>query len=336
MPEPVHVRHDSTGVIVTPAGAPNVLESAAGLDTLVLETAGGHLSWSLLAGQWVPAAALHDPVVAQDWLWAVYGEPVALAVAERTSGNLPAEPVLPDLVDSARRLAYAHWATRWWPTSSVDGIAALDRRLLDAEIAELTEACDPIVDGPDAQPPAVRTPFTEVTGQRQDYALAAGATASTGLILAAGTTGWDWRRCPPGILDASEHAVSWRLTHDSGSRTVRVEAVCAPDLTPGLPAHLWPHAHVTAASATTDLALTRTGDTWSGTAGIDADDIARVDVHVPGVGPSDSGTTDAEHGPRGRQLIRDFAAHRLRAAPATLPIAVLRAEIAAAASDSDF
>src|SRR5690606_23784921 len=111
-----------------PPGAPTVLDPAPALDTLVLEVVGGHLSWSLLSGQRLPAAILHDPTAAQDWLWAIYGEAVALALDERpASAELAAAPILPETASAARRLAYAHWASRWWPASTLDGIPALDQ-----------------------------------------------------------------------------------------------------------------------------------------------------------------------------------------------------------------
>ncbi|MGA9673976.1 MAG: hypothetical protein WBR28_01580 [Mycobacterium sp.] len=37
-----------------------------------------------------------------------------------------------------RRLALGHWLRRWWPASQRDGIAGLDRALLDVEVALLT------------------------------------------------------------------------------------------------------------------------------------------------------------------------------------------------------
>ncbi|MEU6560427.1 hypothetical protein [Nocardia nova] len=335
MPESVQSRRESGAVVLTVA---EVAESTD-LDTLVLEVPGGHLSWSLLAGHRIPAAVLFDPVAAQEWLWAVYGERVAATIAEQTDHlpALPAAPALSDLVDSARQLAYAHWADRWWPASTVDGIAALDRRLLDEQIAELTEVCDLLIEESDA--PVAVSPLAPSTGRARDYALAAGATSTSGgLILATGTTGWDWRRCPPGLLDASEYAVSWQLDRESGANTVRVRAVAAPDLAAEPPPHLRPVAGIDTGVGTADLVLALTGDTWIGAAEVDSDDIAGVDIRVPGVGPADADAAGQDHGPRRRQLIRDFAANRLldRHPAGIVPIPLLRAEIDAAASDSDF
>lgn len=342
MPEPVLLRRDEDGVVtVSPADAPSVADPDPGLDTLVLEVVGGHLSWRLDAGQRTPAAVLHDPVAAQDWLWAVYGEAVAVAVADGNMGEMPSAPALSELADSARRLGYAHWAARWWPASIIDGIPALDPRVLDQDLVALTEACEMIVDGADAL--LSQSVSRPVAATRRDYALAAGPSTArpAGLILATGTAGWDWRRCPPGILDASESAVTWYLARDSGVTTLGVAAVAAPRPDPGVPAHLWPRARVATTTTTVDLTLRSDGDTWTGASATDAEDVVGVAVYVPGVGPAHSGLpapADDPHGPAARRRVRDFAANRLRAAlraPESVD-APLLAEIDAATGDQDF
>ncbi|WP_280271764.1 hypothetical protein [Nocardia wallacei] len=342
MPEAVFLRHDDGVVTLSPADAPTVHDPEPRLDTLVLEVVGGHLSWGLLSGQRTPAAVLHDPAAAQDWLWAVYGEPVAVAVADGHVGETSSAPALPELADSARRLGYALWAAHWWPASTIDAIPVLDPRVLDQDLAHLSEACEMIVDGADA---LLAQNVSPVAVAQRDYALAAGpstAAGPAGLILATGITGWDWRRCPPGILDASESAVSWRLTRDSGVTTLGVAAVAAPRFDPGVPAHLWPRARVsTTPTATLDLTLHPDGDTWTGTAVTEAEDVAGVDIYVPGVGPSpieNPTAADDPHGPAARRRIRDFAANRLRAAlhPPESGDAPLLAEIDAATMDQDF
>ncbi|MDR7168647.1 hypothetical protein J2W56_002378 [Nocardia kruczakiae] len=340
MPEAVILHHDDEVVIVSPAGAPTVHDATPGLDTLVLEVIGGHLSWSLLSGHTVPAAVLHDPDAAQDWLWAVYGEPVALAVADGRSGELTATPARPELAYAARQLGYAQWAAQWWPASTIDGIPALDPDVLGRDIAALTESCDLIVDGSDAQPWPVGPPVDAVAPRRQDYALAAGPADAgrTGLVLATGTSGWDWRRCPAGVVDASEFAVSWRLARESGSTSVEVRAAAAPHLDAGLPGYLWPHARVVTDSAPTVLALRLNGDTWVGGTLVDAENVVRVDIYVPGAGPAPAGTaasaSENMYGPRQRQRIREFVIDRLRSPQSDLPL--LEAERAAAASDTDY
>ncbi|WP_431968444.1 hypothetical protein [Nocardia sp. bgisy134] len=326
----VLVREDAEGFwTIAPAGAPTVWADAPPLDTMVLEVVGGHLAWSLLAGEPVPAAVLHDLDEAQEWLWAVYGEHVALAVADRQAVELPAEPALPTLVAQARKLAYAHWAARWWPASTIDGIPALDQQLLDTEIATLTEACELIVDGADADlEPLPAAPVA--LGRAEDYALAAGSGARQGeLVFGRGSGGWDWRRCPPGLVDASEHAVSWELTRAEGATLVRVRAVAAPQLD-APPAHLHPRALLDTSVGAIDTELHLVGDTWQGTASTAAEAVAGVHVYVPGVGPD---ALPADHDERAR--IRDLVAARLRGATAD-DDTLLLAEIAAAASDSDF
>ncbi|MEV6390805.1 hypothetical protein [Nocardia xishanensis] len=326
----VLLREDGDGLwTIGPTGAPAFSAAAPPLDTMVLEVVGGHLGWSLLAGEAVPAAVLHDLDEAQEWLWAMYGERVALAVADRQAVELPAEPALPALVAQARRLAYAHWAARWWPASTIDGIPALDQRLLHTEIATLTEACESIVNGADADlEPVQAAPVT--LGRAEDYALAAGSGARHGeLVFGRGSGGWDWRRCPPGLVDASEHAVSWELTRAEGTTHVRVRAVAAPQLG-APPAHLHPRVLLDTSVGAIDTELHLVGDTWQGSASTSAEAVAGVHVYVPGVGPD----MPSRAGHDERERIRDLVAARLRRA--TTDDSLLLAEIAAAASDSDF
>ncbi|MFD6268143.1 hypothetical protein [Nocardia asteroides] len=374
-------------VTLVPPDAPTVLDAAPALDVLVLDVLGGHLSWSLLAGQTLPAAVLDDPDAAQDWLWAVYGESVALAVADGQRRALDAEPARAELVESLRRLAYAHWAARWWPASTIDDIPALDPALLATDIAELAETCEIAIADPSddlassenftastgydlhsaaphtstanfgADPAAssgtsaisgdgsgtnveagagavdddaVASGTRENRGRADDYALAAGGDAGAGgLVLGRGSTGWDWRRCPPGLLDAGDQAVSWQVTRADGVSTVRISVVAAPDSPRDVDAHLRPHARLTTGSSATEVALRHRGDAWLGAAQLTevVDGTLSVDVFVPGVGPADP-RDEAES----RHRIRAFARARLLAPGAEL----LRAEAAAAENDSDF
>ncbi|MFE3546460.1 hypothetical protein ACFXK0_26150 [Nocardia sp. NPDC059177] len=439
----IELRAEGGLFTVTPGGSPLVTDPVAGLDALVLEVAGGHLSWSLLSGTLVPAAVLDDVDAAQDWLWAVYGEEVALAVADGYPHALTARPAQPDLVAALRRLAYAHWVTRWWPASTIDAIPALDARLLDDEIVELTDICDMVLDGADASgldgwitsapvhggwitapdsgasdtsgsaitgpetplPPSnsghpsadpderdfpaadidevesQSSPRSEQgnTGQAssggelpasggrstaeraEDYALAAGGGhARDGLVLARGEGGWDWRRCPPGILDASENAVSWQVSRAAGVSTVRVEVIAAPDCRAPVPAHLRPHAYVRtdAFAAEQSTRSTSTGhesaatagvsspdalpperviplqlhrDLWTGTTEVPlgAESSVAVRVFVPGVGPANPPGDEAPL----REQIRQFARTRLSDDDGR---ARLAAETAAADAEGDF
>ncbi|MEV6277189.1 hypothetical protein [Nocardia sp. NPDC051832] len=321
---------------IVPPGAPTVLDGAPDDDVMVLEVLGGHLSWSVLSGQAVPAAVIDDIDAAQEWIWAIYGEPVALAVAEYQDGRptFPARPELPRLITHAWRLGFAHWAARWWPASTLDGIAALDPVMLEEEIAELTEQCEMLADGDDAGVPFIPPVSTNVTVRQSDYALAAGGdTESNVLTLDRGVGGWDWRGCPPGLIDASEQAVSWELARDAGLTIARVSVVAAPQLTGPVPAHLRPHARIAEAA---EIELELSGDSWIGQTAVAGEDAVTVDIYVPGVGVPDY---EDRGGPEIRRRIREFATTRLRRA--TEPVsdafdAPLRAEIAAAAEDSDF
>ncbi|MFD4458520.1 hypothetical protein [Nocardia sp. NPDC058480] len=388
----VHLRHADPGLLViAPEGAPLVTDGAPGLDVLVLEVIGGHLTWSLLDGGMVPAAVLDDVAAAHDWVWAVYGEQVAVAVADNNPRALAASPAQPETVAALRRLAYAHWASRWWPASTVDGIAALNPRLLLEEIEVLTERCEMMFDerssavGPYVGREAEETSggaapgggsgirgsmpgssgdfgisdrlgldgdsasIGRSRGRAADYALAAGgADTADGLIVARGSLGWDWRRCPPGILDAGENAVSWQVTRAAGVSTVRVSVVAAPDCRGIIPEHLRPYAWVRSADAqparaghnpaapstyadaefTTPLRLS--GDSWTGAVRIlgTPEIPPEIIVFVPGVGPADPVDESAA-----RDRIRRFARLRLTE-PTGDPR--LSAETSAAESDEDF
>ncbi|MFD7845542.1 hypothetical protein ACFV4K_21715 [Nocardia sp. NPDC059764] len=349
------------GATVTPAGP----------EAMVLEVTGGLLTWNVLAAQQLPVAIIDDVDAAQEWVWALYGEPVAAALdtvrprARELSGGLvefgttatgpdaPVDPrghrltdaatapALPALVVSARRLAYAHWASRWWPASVLDGIAALDPALLDRDIALLTEECESLVDGSDAVAPSIR-PSVESSLRASDYALAAGDADRSGsaLVLARGTGGWDWRQCPAGLVDASESAVSWQVLREAGTTTVAIAVAAHPELPAAVPEHLRPWARVDTGRGELLTELRPGGDSWIGESELPAPaSTVGISIGVPGFGPDLDTDPQAAQGAV-RQRIRDFAAERLRTASTPVddggPFAPLLAEIDAAAGDSDF
>ncbi|MGW1742134.1 hypothetical protein ACWCPQ_25400 [Nocardia sp. NPDC001965] len=353
---------------IVPGDSPDPA-AAPGLDTAVLEVGGGYLSWNLLAGRPVPAAILHDLDTAQEWLWALYGAEVAVAADEYTDPvELPTRPERPELAAAVRRLGYAHWAARWWPASTVDGIPALDPAELDREIAELSEFCESIVDGADAPDAATDPDVLAAPGPARatDYALAAGGRpsgADTALVLERGSAGWDWRHCPPGIVDASERAVSWELVRVPGGSTLRVRVVAAPGLRADPPEHLRPRALVRTGAGIRAAALVLNGDTWSAVVADTTATVSDIEIYVPGVGaaaPAGAGSpadpavpenrpmTDPAADIRQRDLIRELAHARLRRAGQAISAAAgetaagpvditpLRAEVAAAESESDF
>ncbi|KAA1249894.1 hypothetical protein F0Q45_12710 [Mycobacterium simiae] len=111
----------------------------------VLEVSGAVLSWIIDDPPEDAATRITFTDVSRaDWLWRVVGEDghvaLAAAAAEPTVGELelPGVDIVPGSTASLRRLAVGHWLRRWWPTSLRDGIAGLDRALLDIEVALLT------------------------------------------------------------------------------------------------------------------------------------------------------------------------------------------------------
>ncbi|MFI6339919.1 hypothetical protein [Streptomyces sp. NPDC050535] len=116
----------------------------------VLEVAGAVLAWPAPDPTGLPAAEIHDVGQAQQWLWAVYGERTAAAVDTVASGAPAAGLTLPEqptpLAEAAARLALGHWAARWWPTSHLDGIPALEPNLLGLEMAALSHECQQLLD----------------------------------------------------------------------------------------------------------------------------------------------------------------------------------------------
>ncbi|WP_194829486.1 hypothetical protein [Nocardia sp. XZ_19_231] len=343
----VHLRRAEPGLLViAPDGAALVTDIAPGLDVLVLEVLGGHLSWRLFDSDVVPAAVLDDVEAAQEWVWAVYGEEVALAVANNRPSSVTAAPAREKSAAALRRLAYAYWASRWWPASTVDGIPALDQRLLLEEIELLTATCEMVIDedadklfreqelgaaqtSDDGAPAISRS-----RGRAEDYALAAGgADSPEGLIVARGSGGWDWRRCPPGILDAGEQAVSWQVSRAAGVSTVQVSVVAAPDCGQLAPDHLRPYARVRVQlpSADVEMPLHLRGDAWTGSATLPdtPEQSPEITVFVPGVGPVDQPEDESAV----RQRIRRFARARLTEHTGDQR---LTAETAAAETDEDF
>jgi hypothetical protein len=110
----------------------------------VVEVSGAVLSWTIDGPREASQITLTDPSRA-DWMWRVLGEAghVALASAlqaadEPRTIELAGVDIVPGSVDPLRRLAVGHWLRRWWPASRQDGIAGLDRALLDVEVALLT------------------------------------------------------------------------------------------------------------------------------------------------------------------------------------------------------
>ncbi len=116
---------------------------------VVLEISGAVLSWTLDDPPGDAATRITFTDLSRaDWLWRVLGASghVALAAALGADPNtdhphgieLAGVDIVAGSVEPLRRLAVGHWLRRWWPASRQDGIAGLDRALLDVEVALLT------------------------------------------------------------------------------------------------------------------------------------------------------------------------------------------------------
>ncbi len=119
--------------------------SAATPLAAVLEVSGAVLSWTADDPDDAATHLTFTDFSRADWLWRILGESghVALASALGSADgpgsiDLAGVDILPGSVRTLRRLAVGHWLRRWWPASRQDGIAGLDRALLDLEVALLT------------------------------------------------------------------------------------------------------------------------------------------------------------------------------------------------------
>ncbi|MFE2884198.1 hypothetical protein [Streptomyces sp. NPDC059272] len=188
---------------------------------------------------------------------------------------------------------------------------------------------------------------TVLFARHDDYALAAGEPLVTGgRIIARGAGTNDWRRYPPGLVDASEAAVSWIARALGARRQIEVEVV----------------AHIAAPVAEVPLAaevrvndgprsrvpLSRRADLWSGWADLDlpaggTEPRIELGVLLPGFDPGPGSDSGAD-----REAIRALVRRRLATAATATPLgapdsppqngtsAPFLAEIAAATTDEDY
>ncbi|MFH8989608.1 hypothetical protein [Streptomyces sp. NPDC017940] len=377
----------------------------------VLDVAGAVLTWPVLGAPGPPSAQVHDAGRAQQWLWALYGERVALAVHERATGRAAGSPArvrvpadLTALAGDAARLALGHWTARWWPASYPDGIPVLAPDVLGVETAALTHRCQQLFDDggdqPDdcaaelvdehraalapliqwwhAAPPSTPTarrleavlflvdaaadaagldgpalrhlraalaerPSTgapadpgTLFARRTGYALAAGApTAAGGRVIARGAGTNDWRRYPPGFVDAAEDAVSWTARALGAQRRIEVEVLAHGRAPAGAP--LVAEVCVNGVHRGR-VPLARRDDLWAGHGDLDLNggpapgvQLPRVEVAVvlpgfdPGPAPEPSIGPDAVPGAgavddrAARDAVRALARRRLAAAAPDLP-----------------
>lgn len=112
----------------------------------LLEVSGAVLSWTVDDPDGAAPHIAFTDVSRADWLWRVLGEAGHVALVSAVDGatgpprriELAGVDLVPGSVAPLRRLATGHWLRRWWPASRQDGLAGLDRALLDVEAALLT------------------------------------------------------------------------------------------------------------------------------------------------------------------------------------------------------
>ncbi|MCX5264622.1 hypothetical protein [Streptomyces sp. NBC_00199] len=189
------------------------------------------------------------------------------------------------------------------------------------------------------------------------YALAAGERiGAAGRVIARGSGTNDWRRYPPGFVDAAENAVSWTARALGARRHVEAQVVAHP-AEPTAGATLVAEVHVDGGGPHR-IPLTRQDDVWTGhtdlTPQLSTGAVSpRVEVGVllPGFDPGSPGARESAADRDRRDAVRAMVRRRLTAA-ATSPVvlssaahdrspldacsAPFLAETAAAATDEDY
>ncbi|MGQ4365213.1 hypothetical protein [Streptomyces sp. SAS_272] len=206
----------------------------------------------------------------------------------------------------------------------------------------------------EAAPPAAEIPagLGALFARPDGYALAAGERlGAAGRVIARGSGTNDWRRCPPGFVDAAEDAVSWTARALGARRRVEVQAVAHP-AAPTAGATLVAEVHVDGGGPHR-IPLTRQDDVWTGHADLTPQlstgalsPRVEVGVLLPGFDPGRPGDREAAADRDRREAVRALVRRRLTAAatsPAThdrSPLdacsAPFLAETAAAATDEDY
>ncbi|MCD0445707.1 hypothetical protein LO763_19040 [Glycomyces sp. A-F 0318] len=256
------------GSLLHPPGSPPDHRPLHPERAALVEPRGALLYWDVLEPRAHPYAEIHEPGLAADWLWEVYGPEAADAIlggADRIAAEAES-PVL----DAARGLAHLRWAEAWWPSSHEAAVPALSAGLLRAEIAWRTAGVEHLLDDEEAVERALaavdlgpvaaleRHPVlgaeardlaanlaglaedygvvlrtAEVRARPQDWALAAGGEDEAGPALAGGEAPVSWEAVPQGLVDAVGRA-RWSLVQRAGAFTVAVDVPAAPKVRGGV------------------------------------------------------------------------------------------------------
>jgi hypothetical protein len=179
----------------------------------------------------------------------------------------------------------------------------------DPRISELVRACAELAADVGVEVDVDSNGEARAAARRDDYALAAGSDrASGGAAVATGVSSMNWAAVPPGVFDAAEGTVEWRV-EPSGSTA---HSVVSTQLSGG--------------GSPAGIAVGLRSGTIAGTGSLDADGIATLqlfDDQLRSVTESaawdhDWRTTvvtigaEVDESPETRERVRDFARFRLR------------------------
>ncbi|MBB5800629.1 hypothetical protein F4560_000397 [Saccharothrix ecbatanensis] len=223
----------------------------------LVEGAGALLAWDVLRDDVVPAARVHDPERASEWLWEVYGDAADAILGDADEVDVP---VAGDwrVRDACRVVAQLNWAEAWWPASVVAGVPALDPAVLGAERAVAVSTVEHVLDDPDAVERALASVVSfdvtdpELVGLadrvgvlaedygvvlalapaavagRSEFALAAGGVDwSDEVAVLTGTSTVDWTLVPHGVVDAAA-PVEWAVVRRQGATVLEVSVAAGP------------------------------------------------------------------------------------------------------------
>jgi hypothetical protein len=207
--------------------------------TALLEGRGALLAWDVLSDDPVPAARVHDPDSAMDWLWEIYGTAAADILGEADDATVPAEGDW-RVRDACRVVAHLGWVEAWWPTSGT--VPPVDHEVLLAERAVATSEVEHLLDDENATERALtEAPLVAAFADRlpglaedygvelresavssqQDFALAAGGPRPEGVTVLSGTNPVDWALVPSGTVDAAAEA-QWAIVRSQGMTYLEV------------------------------------------------------------------------------------------------------------------
>ena len=187
----------------------------------IVEAAGAVLAWDVLSDDAVPAARIHDPDRAADWLWEIYGPAADGILGHATEVTVTGDsPVR----DACRVLARLNWVEAWWPASATAGISAVDPVVLLEERVTAVSTVEHLLDDPDAEERAQSAVATPV---RSGYALAAGTVSSAATTVLTGSSAVDWTLVPAGVVDAAAPA-DWAVLRRDGTTVLEVSVAPGP------------------------------------------------------------------------------------------------------------